>query len=146
MALESMSAPAGVDEPRRDWPYFGTADGTLSPIPVPAGTWAVNAGDINASGQLVGGLIDQRFGRQPFLYQDGRVVLLKDAVTLPSGWTLTEATAINDAGVIVGYGVKQSVAIRSRPCLLVPAGCPAPSPTPGTGPAPPSGLSFSLAI
>ena len=54
---------------------------------------------INASGAVVGGS-----GGHAFLYGNGSMTDLNDLLPPNSGWTLTAATAINDAGQIVGYG------------------------------------------
>src|SRR5262249_16706254 len=74
---------------------------------------------INDYGQVVG-----RRGTPPavpFLYSDGVMTNLNDQLPPNSGWILTDARGINDAGQIVGYG---SIIIQSHyethACLLTP--------------------------
>jgi probable HAF family extracellular repeat protein len=60
---------------------------------------------INSSGQVVGwsGSVYPKIHRA-FLYQDGVMIDLNSQIRPRAGWTLTDATAINDAGQIVGFG------------------------------------------
>jgi probable HAF family extracellular repeat protein len=61
---------------------------------------------INAAGQAVGTcnniFIPQ--SNQPFLYSDSTMMNLNDLLPGGSGWNLQTATAINDAGQVVGTG------------------------------------------
>jgi probable HAF family extracellular repeat protein len=56
--------------------------------------------DLNDAGQVVGA----SFGHA-FLWEDGVMHDLNDAVVDLDGWVLETATAINASGVIVGHGV-----------------------------------------
>lgn len=75
--------------------------------------WAVNN-----HGQVVGTL--NRIGRPSvaFIWEDGRTRDLNDALPPESGWALTEARDINDAGQIVGAGWHgdRNVAFLMTPC------------------------------
>jgi len=62
---------------------------------------------INNSSQVVGWSADRAdigITSSAVLWQDDEIFDLNDLLTDPSGWNLTEATAINDIGQIVGYG------------------------------------------
>ena len=89
------------------------------------------AADINAIGQVVGystlkdGAHD-RTNMRGFLWQNG-VMYDLNALTAGSGWTITDATAINDKGQIAATGHRQDG--PERALLLNPAGLP-PSPQP----------------
>ena len=63
---------------------------------------------INNRGQVVGwaGFLGEGMGA--FLYSDGAMVDLNALVGPSSGWTLQEATGINDSGQIVGTGTNPS--------------------------------------
>jgi probable HAF family extracellular repeat protein len=66
------------------------------------------ANGINNAGQVVGeaGLFtDDSYA---FLYNDGAMLNLNGLIPPSSGWQLTEATAINDNGWIVGQGANPS--------------------------------------
>jgi probable HAF family extracellular repeat protein len=66
-----------------------------------------SAKSINASGQIVGWSLTEgkKFeSLRPFLYQDGHMIDLNSLLPPGSGWALTSANAINDAGQIVGEG------------------------------------------
>jgi probable HAF family extracellular repeat protein len=43
-----------------------------------------------------------------FLYSNGAMIDLNSLLLPGSGWTLSSATAINDSGQIVGYGINPS--------------------------------------
>ena len=61
--------------------------------------------DINAHGHIVG-TADVGSTQHAFLWQDGHMIDLNDLIDPESGWVLGEAHAINDAGQIVGSGVR----------------------------------------
>lgn len=65
------------------------------------------ARDINNLGQIVGRALISvpTLGENgAFLYEDGEMKNLNELIACDSGWTLTEARAINDSGQIVGVG------------------------------------------
>jgi probable HAF family extracellular repeat protein len=72
---------------------------------------------INSSGQIVGKSGDAGGLTHAFLYI-GSMVNLNQLMPAGSGWELIEATDINDAGQIVGYGRFNG---RIRAFLLTPA-------------------------
>ena len=61
--------------------------------------------DINNRGEIVGRYHPWPEPEHAFLWRDGALFDLNDFVSEESGWLLTEATAINDSGYIVGYGL-----------------------------------------
>jgi probable HAF family extracellular repeat protein len=66
------------------------------------------ADGINAAAAVVGWSNVGTGDRHAFLYTDGTMVDLNSLVDPASGWTLVEATAINDAGQIAGYGLNDA--------------------------------------
>lgn len=67
-------------------------------------------------------------GFRAFLYAAGTAYDLNTLVTGASGWTITDATAVNDAGQIVGAGFLNGV---EHAILLTPAAPPPPGPVIG---------------
>ena len=64
---------------------------------------------INAAGQVIGQEYNaNQIDRNPFLYAGGTVVDLNSLLPADSGWTLSQATLINDRGQIFGYGTHNS--------------------------------------
>ena len=82
--------------------------------------------DINESDQVVGVVDDSNGHERAFLYHDGVMIDLNDAVATPPGVVLERATAINDLGQIVGSTNK------GRGFLLTPKGLFINTPFPGT--------------
>jgi probable HAF family extracellular repeat protein len=68
-----------------------------------------SAQDVNQSGTIVGRAFSFGPGGvlipKAFVYDDGEMLDLLELAVNPEGWTLVEAAAINDSGVIVGNGV-----------------------------------------
>ncbi|AOE49692.1 DUF3466 family protein [Kangiella sediminilitoris] len=65
------------------------------------------ANDINNNGQVVGRALvsSPTLGEfAAFLYEGGEMKNLNELIACNTGWKLTEATAINDSGQIVGFG------------------------------------------
>jgi len=61
---------------------------------------------INSSDTIVGYFTtDQSSDTAAFIYLDGSLQNLNALISANSGWTLQDATGINDAGDIVGYGL-----------------------------------------
>ena len=63
-----------------------------------------DANAINESGQVVGKSDTGTTVTHAFIWENGKMTDLNTLVTLPAGWTLREATDINDDGDIVGWG------------------------------------------
>ena len=73
---------------------------------------------LNATGQAVGLFVASHEDEdRAFLYNQGRMVDLNERVESEEPWLLIEARAINDAGHIVGYGLRNE---RERAFLLTP--------------------------
>ncbi len=73
---------------------------------LPEGGDASYATDINSAGQVVG--LIEGYGdlaRVAFLWQNGEMIDLNALIPADSGWVLLGATAVNDAGQIVGFGL-----------------------------------------
>jgi probable HAF family extracellular repeat protein len=68
-------------------------------------TWNV-ANAINNSGAIVGRamFIDGDVSSHAFVYNNGRLQDPNSLIPAGSGWILTSATSVNDAGDIVGSG------------------------------------------
>lgn len=64
---------------------------------------------INSGGLIVGASETAGGQRHAFLYKDGNMFDLNALIPPNSGWVLTEATAVNDAGQIVGHGLYRGV-------------------------------------
>ncbi len=80
------------------------------------------AKDINNRGQIVGGSQTEKEKHpRALLWQSSRVYDLNSLIPSRSGWTLEEATGINDKGQIVGYGILHG---SDHAFLLTPAGHP----------------------
>ena len=66
------------------------------------------AEDINNLGQVVGYYClipgGDNYYRRAFLYNGSTMLNLNDLIDPSSGWKLTSAEGINDAGQIVGFG------------------------------------------
>ncbi len=90
---------------------------------VPAGVTAnFFALDINGSGEVVGSISTNAPGGgsarfDGFLYSDGRAVALQQFAA-PNGFQPVEPTAINDAGDIVGRGIKPGTGVSLYAFLL----------------------------
>jgi probable HAF family extracellular repeat protein len=80
---------------------------------------------INSFGQVVGG--GGGLGHA-FLYQNGNVLDLNSLLPANSGWTLTNASGVNDSGQIVGTGIHngRQEAFLLSPTSTAPAAVPAP--------------------
>ncbi len=63
---------------------------------------------INAGGQIVGSSDIGGSVTHAFIYSGGSMMDLNDYLIGSTGWTLSIATAINDAGQIAGYGTNPS--------------------------------------
>ena len=67
---------------------------------------------INTAGQIVG-IAATQAGSHAFLWSDGMMRDLNQLIPPGSGWELTVAFSINDAGQIVGRGSYNGQALRS---------------------------------
>jgi probable HAF family extracellular repeat protein len=92
---------------------MGTLGGTLS-----------RAYTINSQGIAVGNSLIADGTEHAFVWKNGQMFDLNTLTTLPSGWVLNGATAINDSGMIVGYGTNengqyQAFALVPEPATLL---------------------------
>jgi probable HAF family extracellular repeat protein len=82
--------------------------------------------DMNSFGQVVGFSPTDDCERHAFLYRAGLAIHLNDLLPPDSGWTLSLARAINDAGQIVAQGSYKGTAglalLRRRTHAAAPAG------------------------
>jgi probable HAF family extracellular repeat protein len=77
-------------------------------LDTPAGTIS-RAFAINNAGQVVGTFTTLGSAAHAFLYQDARLHDLNHLIPAGSGWQVTEARAINDAGQIAAIGNRSGV-------------------------------------
>ena len=92
---------------------------------LPGGTYSYAYG-LNDHDQVVGASYGDGFtGLHAVTWIDDQLVDLNNLVSAGSGWTLTRATDVNNAGQIVGQGVKgdQIRAFRLTPVAAIPTLC-----------------------
>jgi probable HAF family extracellular repeat protein len=98
------------------------------------------AESINDSGQIVGYATESGgFGNTPshaFLYENGVMSDLNSLLPANSGWVLNTATAIDNAGDIVGMGTLNGLFHGYRLNTAFPNPTPTPTPTPSPTPNP----------
>ncbi len=84
---------------------FLCSNGTVTGLGTLGGTYS-EAYCINNEGQVVGDsdTVPGVNSTRAFIYGDGKMTDLNSLIDPASGWTLVQATAINDSGQIVGYG------------------------------------------
>ena len=85
---------------------FLYAGGVMTALPIPS--WESYAGDINDSGVVVGTMRSDTGGfssYHAYIYAEGVVTNLNDLLPSGSGLHLVAATAINNAGQIVGVAI-----------------------------------------
>lgn len=108
--------------------YFYTANGDMHAAIALDSSWtdlgdvlgggAAKLLDLNSLRQGVGTARDPNGNWRAFYYENGRTYDLNSLLPLASGWTLTEARAINDQAQIVGVGQKDG---QTKAFLLFPA-------------------------
>ncbi len=108
--------------------HLYTSAGTMHAALAVSNTWsdlgdlfgggAARITDLNRFRQAVGTARDTNGHWQAFLFERGRGYNLSSLLPEDSGWTLTEARAINDQGQIVGVGQKDGA---TRAFVLLPA-------------------------
>jgi probable HAF family extracellular repeat protein len=99
-------------------------DGAMTDLGTLPGSEISFGWDINADGVVAGsaGAIEppadpNQVALLAVIWQDGKIVNLNDLIPADSGWVLTTAYGINDAGQIVGYGYNKG---RQRGFVLTP--------------------------
>lgn len=103
---------------------FLYADGAMTDLGTISGRSNSAAYSINEYGWIVGHSYTNASDRHAFVYDGISISDLNDATMNGTGWVLTDALGINDAGQIVGYG---SFNGRTRAFLLDPVSVPLPS-------------------
>jgi probable HAF family extracellular repeat protein len=95
-----------VGETTGDWQAALWQDGTLTGLGALPGCSVSWARDINNAGLIVGSSMEGVFSADQWacIWQDNVIANLNDLISPGSGWTLQEATAVNERGWIVGYG------------------------------------------
>jgi len=75
-------------------------------IPMPREVSYSRANSVNNKGEVVGIMGASKTTAHPFLWSREHLIDLNDTIDPQSGWTLREASDINDAGQIVGWGFR----------------------------------------
>ena len=91
--------------PGGDQRAFLYAEGKLRNLGTFAGGTQSFAYGINRQGQIVGSSDAKETPLHAFIYTNRSMQDLNQLIPADSGWVLTEARAINEAGQIVGYGI-----------------------------------------
>lgn len=86
-------------------------NGAVRPLPEPFIEESV-ANGINGKGQIVGQVLDDNFDVFGALWNGAQVIELENLLPPNSGWEFLVPQAINDQGVIVGYGFKDGLGLR----------------------------------
>lgn len=81
-----------------------------------------SAHGVNSAGDAVGESWTRDGVVHAFIWRQGTMIDLNSRIPADSGWVLTHAEAINDGGVIVGWGRYQG---RTLAFVLAPSACPA---------------------
>jgi uncharacterized membrane protein len=99
-------------DPTGNWNGFVLSDSNLVWLPALPGDTTCDAADINLWGLAVG-----RSNNLAVSWLNGQITDLNTKIDPTGGWTLTEATAVNDRGQIIGNGIHNG---NRRAFLLTP--------------------------
>jgi probable HAF family extracellular repeat protein len=116
--LNNTGQVVGYSQTRRgDYHACIYSGGALTDLGVlPGGSHSLAYG-INNSGQVVGASDSAKATLHAFVYSGGQMRDLNSLIPANSSWELTEAREINNAGQIVGNGIKEG---QQRGFLLTP--------------------------
>ena len=105
VAINTQGQVVGyADLPGGDQRAFLFAQGKMKNLgTLPGGTQSFAYG-IDGRGRVVGASDAKDSALRAFIYSDGVMQDLNKLIPADSGWVLTEAKGINEAGQIVGYG------------------------------------------
>jgi probable HAF family extracellular repeat protein len=129
MAINEGGQIVGGSFPRTGSVYhaFLHRQGRMQDLGTLGGSYSF-ARAINTAGHVVGeSLLNGDRVQHAFLYRDGVLKDLNTLIPAGAGWELNEATAINDAGQVVGVGTHGG---QQRAFLLSPAAVSIPPPLP----------------
>jgi probable HAF family extracellular repeat protein len=101
---------------------FAYSGGSMQDLGTLPGTSISSASDINDHGEIVGATaiaVGQPY-YHAFLYINGQMKDLNSLIDPNSGWTLVEATGINNQGEIIGRGTNTSSGGLRQAFLLTP--------------------------
>ncbi len=102
--------------------FLRSSSGTMTDLGTLGGTSSDGYG-INTAGQVVGAADTARdAATHAFLWSGGTMTDLNSLLPANSGWELAAASAINDAGQIVGYGY---IGVDTHAFLMTPVPVPA---------------------
>jgi probable HAF family extracellular repeat protein len=119
-AINAAGKIVGTDGDGNGFHAFLYSAGAMQDIGALPGRIYSSANDINVNGQVVGFSSvssPDSTNTHAFIYAGGVMADLNTLIDSNAGWTLIEATAINDSGWIVGYGATAS---GSHAFLLTP--------------------------
>ena len=109
-AINSTGLVAGGSTTARGYlRAFLYARGKLQDLGVLSGGKNSSAYGVNDAGQVVGYSQDAVGDSRAFLFENGQMKDLNQLIAADIGWRLSEASAINNNGQIVGYGIKNGV-------------------------------------
>ena len=117
MAINSLGAVTGwAHNSSGYYNAFLYSNGAMTDLGTLGGTSSIGYA-INDAGQVTGWAYTADGYDHAFLYSGGQMIDLNTAVSPTSGWTLLDATNINNAGQITGFGTYNG---QSEAYLLTP--------------------------
>jgi probable HAF family extracellular repeat protein len=120
-AINSMGWLAGGSTTATGYLHaFFYASGQMQDLGTLSGSGNSSAYGVNDSGQVVGYSQIAGGGSSAFLWSNGQLRDLNDLIAADTGWRLLEASAINNQGQIVGFGLFNGIQRAFRLDVLVP--------------------------